>query len=113
MTPIRITRDTVQRLADYASEVTGGRFRFGYVNNPGDGVRYVDGTEMHLTWSGSDAARKAAAYYYGVAESAVPLVGDLPDDIRAAGRELIRWRESAVDAGRSAYTVWDQSRRVR
>ncbi len=64
--------------------------------------------------AGSDAARKAAAYYYGDLESAHPgTVGDLPDDVRAAGRELVRWRESAVDEGRSAYTVWDQTRRAR
>lgn len=110
---MRITPDTVQRLADYASELTDGRFRFGYASNPGDGMRYVDGTLIHLTWSGRDAARKAAAYYYGVAESANPgTVGDLPDDVREAGRELVRWRESAVDVGRSAYTEWWQASRT-
>ncbi len=112
MTSTRITRDTVQRLADYASELTDGRFRFGHANNPGDGIRYVDGAEYLLTWAGRDAARKAAAYYYGVAESAHPgAVGEMPDDIRDLGRELVRWRESAVDVGRSAYTRWDRARR--
>lgn len=109
---MRITVDTVQRLGNYASELTGGRFRFGDANNPGDGMRYVDGTSHTLAWTGRQAARSAAAYYYGVAESAHPgTIGDLPEDVREIGRELVRWRESAVDVGRSAYTRWDQAQR--
>ncbi len=101
---IRITPEVVQRLSDFAQEQAGdGWGLMGVGADIGHGVRYLDGRQG-LVWLGRTGARKAAAYYYGVAEAAHRgALGDLPEDVRAYGRELVRWRESAVDAGRNDY----------
>ncbi|MEU6362182.1 hypothetical protein [Streptomyces albidoflavus] len=106
---MRFTADTVHKIANHAKEISGGRFSFAYKANPGDGVRYVDGTKLGLVWTGSGAAHRAASYYLGVIEAYNPgTVGDLPDYIREAlsaaakrtGYE--KWHNVGMDDARNA-----------
>lgn len=56
------TLDKVREIAAATEALTGGAFKFGSYNDPGDGGRYIDGVEMK-TWRGPFAAERAAAYY--------------------------------------------------
>lgn len=64
-TPLRVTRDTVYKIAEYAREVSGGRLDTTY-SDPGDGGRWVDSHD-HLAaqrvFKGKTANRQAALFY--------------------------------------------------
>lgn len=62
---MRFTGSVVTWAAEWASTVTNGAVRFGYVGGDlGYGVRYVDGVRQ-LVWLGRYGAREATAYYLG------------------------------------------------
>ena len=76
---MRITKDVVRKIADHAKTISGGHFHLLYTANPGDGIRYVDGQSMTLTWTGDGAAAHAASYYFGIIEAYnTGTGGDLP-----------------------------------
>lgn len=59
---MRITKETVRKLADFARDVSGGRLSIQGIGNPGDGLRYIDGTEWRV-FQGKHATREAALFY--------------------------------------------------
>lgn len=65
MTTLRITRDTVYKIAEYAREVSGGRLGTEY-SDPGDGGRWTDGHDFGgapRVFKGKAANRQAALFY--------------------------------------------------
>lgn len=59
---MRITKDTVRKLADWAAEVSGGKLGLQSIGNPGDGLRYVDAHQIRV-FKGKTATREAALFY--------------------------------------------------
>jgi hypothetical protein len=60
---MRITKETVRKLANYAAEVSSGTLTLESIANPGDGLRYVDGHSNTRVFTGKTATREAALFY--------------------------------------------------
>ncbi|MEU9405719.1 hypothetical protein AB0E08_08430 [Streptomyces sp. NPDC048281] len=85
---MRITARTVEKVAEYAKQVTAGAFSLAYHNNPGDGRTYVDGHKMTLSWKGRNAAVLATAYYLGAARAYLGPSKPFPAEIEAIRDEI-------------------------
>ena len=59
---MRITKETVRKLADWAAEVSGGQLGLRSAGNPGDGLRYIDAHQIRV-FQGRAATREAALFY--------------------------------------------------
>ncbi|MFF7198279.1 hypothetical protein ACFZAM_31790 [Streptomyces sp. NPDC008079] len=66
---MRISQAVVQKIANYAKEVSDGEFRLaGIGGDLGHGVRYIDG-RSHIIWLGKSGNVQAASYYHGIVEA--------------------------------------------
>ncbi len=62
---MKITSETVARIAREVRKVTDGKYGMVEAARPGRAAHVTD-TATGLTWHGQDCARKAAAYYAGM-----------------------------------------------
>jgi hypothetical protein len=106
MASFTIKQNDVRKMANAASQATGGAFNMlGIGADIGHGARYIDGRRQ-LVWVGKYAARKAAAYYFGVLramDNDGKLTERMDSELVDLGAFLVSWDASAVDAGSNDY----------
>jgi hypothetical protein len=76
---MRITSGVVARVAEWATEVTGGAFAYhGHGTDLGNGARYLDAIATQV-WLGRHGVREATAYYVNAGQQWAELAGaDVP-----------------------------------
>lgn len=72
---MRITKDDVRELADYAATVSGGRVTLGEI---APGPRYVDGADTDRVFEGRTATREAALFFGFAAHEFAVAAGTYP-----------------------------------
>lgn len=72
---MRITKDIVRKLADYAAEVSDGRVVLGEY---ADGPRYVDGHDEGRVFEGKTGTREAGLFYGFAAHEFAVATGTYP-----------------------------------
>lgn len=96
---MKITTETVRRVAAHADRLTGGGHGLAFVSDPADPPRYVDKHLDGRTFTGPGAARAAAAFYAGLIDA---LPGANPPLIDTVLAEVSARQATLVGAGRDA-----------
>lgn len=96
---MKITTETVRRVAAHAHRLTGGVHGLAFVHDPGDPPRYVDRHTPGRTFAGPGAARCAAAFYTGMVDA---LPGANPPLIDTVLAEVSARHTALIEAGRAA-----------
>lgn len=94
---MKVTTETVRRVAAHAERMTAGRHGLAFAAKPGDPLRYVDKHPAGSVFTGLDAARRAAAFYAGIVDA---LPGTNPPLIDRVLAEVTERHRHDVDAGR-------------
>jgi hypothetical protein len=96
---MKITTDTVRRLAARAGHATAGAHGLAFVATPGDPERYVDKQTGGRVFAGRGATRAAAAFYAGILDTLAVDRRGLVDAVLAETGER---HGDDIDAGRRA-----------
>jgi hypothetical protein len=104
---VKITTETVRRVAAHAQRLTAGTHGLAFVAKPGDPPRYVDkrrpttredlGAPEGFVFTGGDAARRAAAFYAGIVDT---LPGANPPLTDRVLDEVTTRHAQAIEVGR-------------
>lgn len=95
---MKITTETVSRLARDVRKATDGAYGLAESARPGKPAQITD-TATGLTWYGADCARRAAAYYAGMLEV---LTSPVAEPVQRILRETRERHGRYCDDGRVA-----------
>lgn len=96
---MKITTDTVRRLAARAGHATAGAHGLAFVATAGDPERYVDKQTGGRVFAGRGATRAAAAFYAGILDT---LAVDRRGLVDAVLAETSERHQDEITAGRRA-----------
>lgn len=95
---MKITTETVARLARTARRATAGAYGLAEAARPGKPAKVTD-TAAGLTWQGPDALRQAAAFYAGLIDQ---LTDPTPGPVLAVVAEVRARHGNYITDGRDA-----------
>lgn len=96
---MKVTTETVRRVAAHAERLTAGVHGLAFVAKPGDQLRYVDKQPGGKIFTGRDASRRATAFYAGIVDADPAPNPPLVDRVLL---EVTQRHAAEVDAGRHA-----------
>lgn len=94
---VKVTTETVRRVAAHAQRLTAGVHGLAFVSKPGQALRYVDKHPSVIVFTDRDAARRAAAFYAGIVDGLQVTNPPLVDRVL---QEVDERHTASVDVGR-------------